>query len=320
MTVIRRGTIAILSLMLAALGGGQACAETIKVAVGQRGNWDTAVSELGQQAGIFRKHGLELELLYTQGGAETQQAVLSRGVAIGVAAGTLGVLGAAARGAPLRIIAGEMTGASDLYWYVPVASPVRAPADMKGRSVAFSTTGSSSHAVLLQRQAQDGIDLKPVASGGQPATYTSVMSGQIDVGWATAPFGLDQFEKTIRVVFRGADVAAARNETVRVVMTHADELSGNGGMIDRYLRAYRETLDWMYASDEAISLYARFAGISEAVARRTRDEFFPKAALDPGRIDGLDQMMAEAVGFKFMAAPLTPAQLDQVIQIRRNSP
>ena len=33
--------------------------------------------ELGQQAGIFKKHGLVLEILYTQGGGETQQAVIS---------------------------------------------------------------------------------------------------------------------------------------------------------------------------------------------------------------------------------------------------
>ena len=37
--------------------------ETLKLTVGQRGNWDTSVSEIGQRAGIFKKHGLTLELL-----------------------------------------------------------------------------------------------------------------------------------------------------------------------------------------------------------------------------------------------------------------
>lgn len=301
------------------LGGGAAQAQRIKVAVGQRGAWDTAISELGQQAGIFRKHGLELELLYTQGGAETQQAVLSRSVEIGVAVGTLGVLGAAARGAPLRIIAGEVTGAAELYWYVPAASPIRSVADLTGRTVAFSTTGSSSHAVLLLRQAQDKLDLKPVATGGSPATYTQVMSGQIDVGWATAPFGVDQLAGKIRMVFRGSDVPAVRDETVRVTITHAAELAERRDMIARYLRGYRETLDWMYASPEAIPAYARFAGVSEEVARRTRDEFFPKAALDPDRISGLDRIMADAIAFKFIQAALTPAQIDQIVQLERTN-
>ena len=61
--------------------------DTLKVAAGQRGNWDTSISEVGQRAGIFKKHGLVLEILWTQGGGETQQAVLSGSVDIGVAAG-----------------------------------------------------------------------------------------------------------------------------------------------------------------------------------------------------------------------------------------
>ena len=61
--------------------------DTLKIAAGQRGNWDTSISEVGQRAGIFKKHGLVLEILWTQGGGETQQAVISGSVDIGVAAG-----------------------------------------------------------------------------------------------------------------------------------------------------------------------------------------------------------------------------------------
>jgi len=41
--------------------------DTLKIAAGQRGNWDTSISEVGQRAGIFKKHGLVLEILWTQG-------------------------------------------------------------------------------------------------------------------------------------------------------------------------------------------------------------------------------------------------------------
>ena len=47
--------------------------ETLKVAAGQRGNWDTSVSEIGKRAGIFKKYGLDLDILYTQGSGETQR-------------------------------------------------------------------------------------------------------------------------------------------------------------------------------------------------------------------------------------------------------
>ncbi len=75
------------AIALALLGATSASAEDIvKLAVGQRGNWDTSVSEIGQRAGIFKKHGLTLELVYTQGAGETQQAVISGSVDLGIAA------------------------------------------------------------------------------------------------------------------------------------------------------------------------------------------------------------------------------------------
>ena len=71
-------TLAMLSASALQFVGFAAFAQDkLKLAVGQRGNWDTSISELGQRVGIFKKHGIELELLYTQGGGETQQAVIS---------------------------------------------------------------------------------------------------------------------------------------------------------------------------------------------------------------------------------------------------
>src|SRR3712207_2695544 len=121
--------------------------ETLKLAIGQRGNWENAMPELGQQAGIFKKHGLELEILYTQGGGETQQAVISGSVDIGIGVGTGGAMGAFAKGAPIRAFANSMTGAHDLYWYVPANSPIQTMKDASGKSIAFSTRGSSTNLI-----------------------------------------------------------------------------------------------------------------------------------------------------------------------------
>ena len=55
------------------------------------------------------------------------------------------------------------------------------------------------------------------------------------------------------------------------------------------MKAYRETIDWMYSNDPAaLKTYADFVGIPVAMAKRTRDDFFPKAAVDPDKIVGLD--------------------------------
>ncbi len=169
--------------------------DSLKLAVGQRGNWDTSVSEIGQRLGIFKKHGLTLELLYTQGGGETQQAVLSGSVDIGVAAGIMGVLGAFAKGAPVRILGAETTGAADLFWYVRADSPIKSLKDTAGKTISYSNNGSSTHGIVVAFMKQEALSAKPVSTGGPPGTLTQVMSGQIDVGWSAPPFALDQLDR-----------------------------------------------------------------------------------------------------------------------------
>jgi ABC-type nitrate/sulfonate/bicarbonate transport system substrate-binding protein len=109
-------------------GGGAQTAlaeDTLRLTVGQRGLWDTSISEVGQRSGIFKKHGLTLEILWTQGSGETQQAVIAGSVEIGTGVGIMGVLSAYSKGAPVRIIGNEMTGAGDLFWYVKADSPIK---------------------------------------------------------------------------------------------------------------------------------------------------------------------------------------------------
>jgi NitT/TauT family transport system substrate-binding protein len=290
--------------------------DTLRIAVGQRGLWDTSVSELGQRGGIFKKHGIVLDILYTQGGGETQQAVISGSVELGASAGILGVFGAFAKGAPLRIIGAEITGAGDLYWYVPASSPIRSLTDIDGQTIAYSTNGASTNSIVLAFIKQYGLKAHAVATGSPAATLTQVMSGQIDVGWGGPPFGLDLIDQgKIRLIATGNDAAAFRNQTVRLLITNTATLASRQDAINRYIAAYRETVDWMYSDPAVFKHYADFMGVSEETGRRTREGFFPKAALDPDRIVGLDAANADAVAFKYIAAPLTKPQLDELIRI-----
>src|SRR6188508_722016 len=245
--------------------------DTLKVAAGQRGNWDTTVAEMGQRAGIFKKHGLVLEILWTQGGGETQQAVISGSVDIGVAPGIMGVLSAFSKGAPVRIIGAETTGASDLYWYVPSASPIKTLKDTDGKTIAYSTNGSSTHGIVTALMKQYDLKAKPTATGGPAPTLTQVMSGQIDVGWSAPPFGLDQLDaKQIRIIASGNDASAFRGQTVRLLITNTQTLQGKKAVLDRFMKAYRETIDWMYSDDPTMwKVYSEFVGISVEKAKRT---------------------------------------------------
>lgn len=188
MTLLQRILMAAGLVALAASNAGSAQAqEQLKLAVGQRGNWDTSVSEIGSRLGIFKKHNLELQLLYTQGGGETQQAVLSNSVDIGIAGGIMGALSAFSKGAPVRIIGAETTGGQDLYWYVKADSPIKTLKDFDGKTVAYSTNGSSTHGVVNAFVQENGLKPRLTATGGPAPTLTQVMSGQIDVGWSAPP-------------------------------------------------------------------------------------------------------------------------------------
>jgi NitT/TauT family transport system substrate-binding protein len=290
--------------------------DKLKLAIGQRGNWDTSVSEIGTGLGIFKKHNLELEMLYTQGGGETQQAVIAGSADIGIAAGLMGVLSAYSKGAPVRIIGAETTGGNDLFWYVKADSPIKTLKDTEGKTIAYSTNGSSTHGVVNAFVKENSLKAKPTATGGPAATLTQVMSGQIDVGWSAPPFGLEQLDKNqIRIIATGNDAVAFKGQTVRINITNVQTLQSRRPVIERYMRAYRETIEAMYSNPAAMKHYAEFVKIPDSIAKRVRDDFFPKEALDPDTIVGLDMILPDAVALKYISQPLTREQLSELIQI-----
>src|ERR1700716_4240510 len=140
-------TIALAAAAVLAAAIPATAADLLKITVGQRGNWDTSIAYLGEKAGIFKKHGIELEIIYTSGSGETLQTVIAGSVDLGFAVGTHGAMAAYAKGAPVRIIGAEATGAAD-YWYAKASSSIKTLQDTDGRTIAFSTNGSSTQRLV----------------------------------------------------------------------------------------------------------------------------------------------------------------------------
>jgi NitT/TauT family transport system substrate-binding protein len=315
----KRFGFALAAAAMLASASSAAADDLLKLTIGQRGNWDTAIAELGAKAGIFKKRGIDLEMLYTSGSGETLQPVIAGSVDAGLAVGTLGAIAAYAKGAPVRVIGAQATGAAD-YWYAKATSPVKSLADLTAKNtIAFSTNGSSTQSVVRAFIDEFKLKAKPVASGNAPATLTAVMTGQIDVGWASPPFGLKEIEdgKT-RVLARATDAALVRGQTIRVIVANAETLAKRKDAIARFMQGYRDTIAYMYGDNpQVIKDYAAFVSVPEAMAKRVRDDFFPKSLLDPNEIHGLDSLMAEAVTLKFIATPLTAQQAAELIQIQK---
>ena len=306
------------AMVAAAFAAAPALAQdTLKIAIGQISNWENQAPTLGQDAGIFKKHNLNIEAVGTQGAGETIQAVISGSADLGAGVGVAGVMRAFSRGAPVRILLPAFTGTGDLYWYVKADSPIKSLKETTDQNtIAYSTSGSSSHNIVVAFGQELGSKAKPTATGGPPGTLTSVMSGQIDIGWAAPPFGVKEVkEGKIRIIARGSDVPSLRGQTVRTIIVNADALKNKKDAIMRFVKAYRESVDWMYADPKALTMYAAKLKADEGMLRESLKEFHPKEAMQTDQMKDLDGAVADAVKLKFLETPLTKEQLAEFIQI-----
>ena len=301
-----------------ALAGTPASAEdTLKLVIGQINNWENQAPTLGQDAGIFKKHGLVLENVGSQGAGETLQAVISGSADIGAGVGAAGAMRAFSKGAPVRILAPMFTGTGDLYWYVKSDSKIKSLKDATPETtIAYSTNGSSSNNIVVAFISELGAKAKPTATGGPPGTLTAVMSGQVDIGWAAPPFGLQEIKDgKIRIVARGSDVPSLRGQTVRVLVVNANALKTKHDAILRFMAAYREAVDWMYSDPKAVEMYSVKIKRPIELLKESMAKFQPKEALQTDKFSDLDGAIRDAVKLKFLEKPLTKEQIAELMQI-----
>ncbi len=314
MGIGRIGAVAVIGWGLSLLAPqGAAAQDVVKVAIPQRGGWETGTADLGERAGIFAKHGLKLEVLYTAGGGETMQALIAGSVDVAVATGTTAILAAFVKGAPVRPIASSVTGPSDTFWYVRSDSPIKSLKDAAGKTMAFSAIGSSSNLAALALIRQAGVDIHPVATGSPLPTYTQAMSGQIDIGWSTPPYGIDELsDGKIRIVARYNDIPEYRDMTARMHVANLNFITGRPEVLKRFLAAYQDTLDWMYRGDDSFKVFSQAYDVKPSLAKETRDQFYPnESILDMKHVSGMDQAVKDAIALKFIAKPLSKADLDE---------
>ena len=303
-----------LAALTAAASSAALAQDKVRAAVGQRGNFDTLFISQGIEAGIFKREKLEVEITWTRGGAETLQAVITNSADLAIANGVLGVMGAISKGAPVRIVSAQMTGAPDLYWYVKADSPVKSMKDMDGRTMAFSRPGASTELVALALADHFRVKPKLVSAGGIPDTRTQVMSGQIEAGWAVPHFNFDLVnEGKIRIVARGSDVPSLNDQTVRVNAAGTRFLTERRDVARRFMKAYSDSIDWVYANpDKAIGFYVKFNKVPPDIAKQTLQSF-PKTAVAPWPVRGLKRNIEEAVQAKQLERPMSEAEAQKLM-------
>jgi NitT/TauT family transport system substrate-binding protein len=276
---------------------------------------------IAQDKGFYRENNIDVDAVFTRGGGENVQAVVSGDAQIGLGTGTLAVISAFVKKAPIKIAAAEITG-MDAFWYVLANTSMRKLEDLAGKKVAYSRPGASSHMAVLgiadQIKAKGLKPAEPVSLGGIPEVYTAVRTGQTDAGWSVAPFQLDKVEKgELRVVVRGEEINAMKEISARVHFTNNDFAAKNPDAVRGFFRAQQRALDYMFDhKEETAKIWIRRAELKfpESAVLKTWD-YYNRAAMSLKPIRGLQTTIEDGIRNKFLNQPLTQAELNSLIDL-----
>ena len=276
---------------------------------------------VAQEKGFYRENNIDVDAVFTRGGGENVQAVVSGDAQIGLGTGTLAVISAFVKKAPIKIAAAEITGL-DALWYAQSNTPMRKLEDLAGKKIAYSRPGSSTHMGALAIAGQiKAKGLKPpdlVSLGGIPEVYTAVRTGQADSGWSVPPFQLDRVEKgELRVVVKGDELTSLKDITPRVHFLNNEFAAKHPEVVRGFFRAQQKALDYMFEHKaDTAKIWIRRAELKfpESAVLQTWD-YYSRAAMALKPIRGLQATIEDGIRNKFLTQPLTQAEINALIDL-----
>jgi len=316
---MRTRHLAIAAICAAALGAHAAlAADTIKVAISHQTSWDTVFPQLALKKGFFKEQNIDASLINATGGADTVQTLTTGSVQFATPTAVHAAITAFAKGAPIRIVGNQLTGAPDIFFYAKTDGPIKKWSDLNGRKLAFSRPGSVTHMLIQNFMREQNLKIELISGGGLPAVRTMLDTGQVDAAWSGAPFALDGVrDGKYKVLFTGKDVKAASTVVNRVTCTSADILKNNRDLVRRFLVAYQKAIDYVYGPhlDEALEMFASANNMSVAEAKEALNYFGDKKSHDMAPIENFDEAINQTVEFGLIKEKLTAAQVKELVDI-----
>jgi NitT/TauT family transport system substrate-binding protein len=154
---------------------------------------------VAKDAGIFKKHGLDVDMLFINGSTRGIQSLIAGDLNFTGAVGTSAINGRLA-GGDIRIISSLV---NTLPYYIVGKPEIKSPEDLKGRSAATHIPGTSADFALRLALKRFGIaydDIKAVMIGGSPARVAAVMNGQLDFTMVTEPGKIEAERAGLKVI------------------------------------------------------------------------------------------------------------------------
>jgi NitT/TauT family transport system substrate-binding protein len=297
--------------------------EPIRVVLPHRVLFDIALPfYVAGEKGLYDKAGLKVNPIFARGGGDQVQMMVAGEADMAVGVGLLASVSALEKGAPLKIVSAEMRGMSDIFWYVKGDSPINKIEHLAGKKIGFSNPGASSHMATLVfadwLKSQNLKPAEPTAAGSPPEQFTAVMTGQIDAGWSTPPFFLEDIEKkNIRMLFGGNVIPGLSALTLRVNLARNELIKTRPEAVRGFLWATQEAIKFIFAQqEEAAAIWIKGAQLKEnpSLVREAWRYYRPEGmVLSP--IVGVDQSLADAVKFKFLKKGFSRADFDRATDL-----
>ena len=281
--VPRRLLAAALALLLS--HGAPTAAETLRVGKAGRDAFSFVPADVGVRVGIFRRHGIDLEISSFGGDARLQQAMAADGIDIGLGSGP--GMAFIAKGAPVKAVA-AMAGPPLLFALVVRADgSVATPEDLKGRKVGVSTVGSVTSWIVSEIGRQrgwgyQGIPQVPIGDDASriAALKTKAIDGAV-VNLAAALNFVQRGEG--KVLMRFGDLV--KDFHIHVIFATNRAIAQRPEALRAFLRGWLDTIAFMRTHKrETGAIAAEVMATDAAMTDAIYDELMPMFS-DTGRFD-----------------------------------
>lgn len=254
--------------------GVLACCKKISVAYSNITGDDLALW-VTFEAGIFKKHGLDVDLQYINGGSQTAAALVSNAVNIAQFGGGE-VLGAVAGGSDMVIIA----QLAPVYPYkLYVATGINTIADLKGKKIGISNAGGSSDIATRDALTKNGLDpdkdVQIVAVGSHSNRTAALLTGGIDAGLDDPPGDSKLVKAGLKPLIDLASQQIPASNTATAVQR--SYLNANKDVLQAYIDAIVEGVAYQNKNkDFTIGVLKKYFKLDDATALESAYEFFVK--------------------------------------------
>lgn len=204
---------------------------------------------VAKEARFFKKHGLDLDLIFINGSTRGIQSLIAGDLTFTGAVGTAAINGKLAGGDIAIINSLENT----LPYYIVGNARIKSPEDLKGRSAAVHIPGTSADFAL--RLALRGVDvsykdIKAVTVGGSPARIAAVMTGQLDFTVVTEPGRIEGERAGLKVIIDMAKLNIPFQFSCTV--TTRKLIRENPDLVRRMIRAMAEAVHYYKTHKEEV--------------------------------------------------------------------